>query len=234
MEATPTIKVLLADDHQMFLDCLKRVLEDESNMEIVGMALDGTEVLDALSRLQVDVLVLDYQMPRMNGLETLRELSGAYPDVKTVVLSFSNEGKTIHEMIRAGAKGYIVKNRGAVDLVEAITAVASGKRFFPSEVGAALSEFLADGETSSPAPEPQFEHDASLKLSSRETDVIACMLDGMSAKLIADALNIAKPTVETHKQKIMRRFGFHNGNQIVSLAKDRGIVAWSQRPPKNK
>lgn len=234
MEATPSIKVLLADDHQMFLDCLKRVLEDESNMEIVGMALDGTEVLDALARLQVDVLVLDYQMPRMNGLETLRELSRAYPDVKTVVLSFSNEGKTIHEMIRAGAKGYIVKNRGAVDLVEAITKVASGERFFPMEVAASLSEYLTDGEIPTPSMPASIKVEYDLKLSDRETEVIACMLDGMSAKMIAEALNISKPTVETHKQNIRLRFGFHNGAQIAAMGKDRGIVPWSERPPKNK
>jgi DNA-binding NarL/FixJ family response regulator len=231
METNSPIKVLLADDHQIFLDCLKRVLEDEPNMEIVGMALDGKEVLDMLAEIPLDVLVLDYQMPRMNGLETLQELAQTYPDVKTIVLSFSDEGKIIHDTMCAGAKGYIVKNRGALDLVEAITKVAEGGRFFPLEVSSALSEYMSNGHVQLPPP-TQIE--PAVKLSEREVEVIACLLDGMSAKMIADTLCITKATVESHKQNIIKRFGFHNSAQVAAMGKERGIRPWSQRHIENK
>lgn len=222
MKQEPAIKVLLADDHQMVLEGLKILLQDESGIEIIGTALDGEEVMEALRNQQVDVLVLDYQMPKMDGLATLQAMQTEFPHVRTIVVSFSNEGKVIHDVIKAGARGYVIKNRSYDDLVDAIRLVARGGKYTPEEVSEALMDFLQQP----PTPD---DPTAQIQIRDREEEVIACMMDGLPAKQIAHLLNMAIPTVNTHKANLYERFNLNNGNQLVLLGKRRGIIPWSER-----
>lgn len=222
MKQESTIRVLLADDHQMVLEGLKILLQDEPQIQIIGTALDGEEVMEVLQHQPVDVLVLDYQMPKMDGLATLQAMQSSFPQVRTIVVSFSNDGKVIHDVIKAGARGYVIKNRSSDDLVDAINIVANGGKYTPEEVSAALMDFLHQP----PLPEDPTAH---LKITDREEEVIACMMDGLPAKQIADVLSMAIPTVNTHKANLYERFQLKNGNQLVLLGKQRGIVPWNKR-----
>ncbi len=216
------IRILLADDHQIVIDGLIRVLEDETDIEVTGTALDGEEVLESLKEMSVDILVLDLSMPRMDGTDTLKYVAKQYPEIRTIILSYSREGEKIHEVVKAGAKGYVLKNRGGKDLVNAIRAVYEGGKFFPDEINETMYDFLA---RPAPTPDPL----ADVKISDRETDVLACLMDGMSAKIIADTLNISKHTVDTHKKNIMGKTSLRKDTQLALFASERGIIPWSRR-----
>jgi DNA-binding NarL/FixJ family response regulator len=218
------IKVLLADDHQIMIDGMELFLNHESDIVVVGTALDGIEVMHKLKSLAVDILVLDLSMPRMDGQETLKAINAQYPDLKTVILSFYLDGDKIDAVMKAGAKGYVVKNRGGIDLTKAIRAVAAGSVYFPEDIMQTYTQYVAlqsgraqkvgiDGATLSP----------------REIDVAACILDGMTSIQIGDVLCIEPTTVETHKKKIKHKFGLVNSAQIASLAQGLGIEKWSMR-----
>lgn len=216
------IKILLADDHQMVVDGLIMVLEDEPDIEVVGTALDGEEVLEKLKDLEIDILVLDLSMPKMDGLATLKYVKRQYPQINIIILSYSREGEKIHEVVQGGARGYVLKNRGGKDLVNAIRKVNNGGKFFPDEITDTIVEYLAK-------PLPKRDPLADVKISDRERDVLACLMDGMSAKIIADRLNISKHTVDSHKKNIMGKTGLRKDTQLALFASERGIKRWSKR-----
>lgn len=215
------IKVLLADDHQVILDGMRMFLDHEPDIEVVGTALDGIEVMEQLQSLEVDILVLDLSMPRMNGLETLQQLSLAYPNIKTVILSFYLEGEKIHEVMAAGVRGYVVKNRGGKDLVQAIHTIMRGEVFFPSDIMQTYTQYLAK------QPEKNLTPTASLDPpTAQQQKVMACILAGMTSQQIGDKLCIAPTTVETHKKNIREKYGLINNAQIASFAQTLGIAPW--------
>jgi two-component system nitrate/nitrite response regulator NarL len=226
METTSAkINLLLADDHQIILDGLISILEDAEDMTVVATALDGTEVLKALESTAVDVLVLDLRMPRLNGIDTLRELARRFPNVRTVVLSMSLEVADIKNAMQAGAKGYVLKNKGAKDLVAAIREVAAGKVFFTNEVSQVMMVSMSQEGHSK-----DIEVDGP-KLTPKEMEVLAYILGGMIAKEIADAMNISKHTVDSHKKNIMQKTGLHKDTQLAVYAKDLGIEPMSKQKP---
>lgn len=212
------IRVMLADDHQIILDGLSAILSNEADIEVVAKALDGKQVMDRLKAEPIDVLVLDLSMPRMDGLETLRELRERYPAVQTIILSFHDEGERIAACMAAGAKGYILKNRGGLELVTAIRKVAEGNVHFPEDVMNAYLKHLQQPVGGIPKDvDPP---------SDRERQVMSCILAGMTSKEIGDVLCIAHSTVESHKKNIRERYELPNKSAIAFFAARLGIEPW--------
>lgn len=211
------IRVLLADDHEMVLEGFQMILADEADIQVVGTVLDGQQLLDWLKEDVPEVLVLDYQMPVMDGLAALRHIRTHYPDLPVVILSSHGDGDKIKATFESGARAYILKNKGRLELVRAIREVAAGGLYFPSEIMMALSQATQQANArTSPAP--------SVKITPRELDVLRLHVDGLPAKLIADRLFVAKTTVDTHLKNLMEKLGAENGRMLVRIALDQHLL----------
>lgn len=218
MNTIPTpIRVLLADDHEMVLEGFSMILADEPDIQVVGTVLDGQQLIAYLLGERPDVLVLDYQMPVMDGLAALRYVRESYPELPVVLLSSHSDGDKIKATFEAGARAYILKNKGRSELVKAIREVAAGGVYFPSEIMLALSNATKQA-SAKPSLSP------STKLTPRELDVLRLHVDGLPAKLIADRLCVAKTTVDTHLKNLMEKLGAENGRMLVRIALDHRLL----------
>jgi two-component system, NarL family, response regulator NreC len=213
-----TIKVLLADDHQVVLEGYKALLTAEPNVEVVGEAKDGLEVLPAIERTRPDVLVLDLMMPGMSGLEVLRQLRVRAPHVKTVVVSMHGTTAYVSEALRNGAAGYVLKEAPTREVLLAISAVAEGKRYLSAPISE--SELEQYQLTTRPGSLDPYE-----TLSTREREVFKLAAEGLTSAEIGQRLSIGKRTVETHRANLSRKLGLKSHADLVRLAVRRGLVA---------
>ncbi len=213
-----TIKVLLADDHQVVIEGYKALLEGEPDLQVVGEAKDGLEVLPAIDRCKPDVLVLDLMMPGMSGLEVLRQLRGRAPQVKTVVVSMHGTTAYVSEALRNGAAGYVLKEAPTREVVQAVRAVAGGGRYLSSPISESdLEQYQL---TTRPASLDPYE-----TLSTREREVFKLAAEGLTSAAIGERLSIGKRTVETHRANLSRKLGLKSHADLVRLAVRRGLVA---------
>ncbi len=214
MDTTNTIRVIVADDHLMFLDGLISVLKEEEDIEIVSIATDGRQVLDYLRchRDGVDVAVLDIEMPHLNGVETTCKLQEHYPDVKILVLTSYNQEGFITRILQAGASGYILKNNGRDVLVEAIRTVSQGQRYLGKEA----TKTLVESHLNPRAPKA--------KLTRRETEVLTLVGDGLNGPQIAQELKIKESTVITHRNNLIDKLGVEGTRGLVRYAVAKGYT----------
>jgi DNA-binding NarL/FixJ family response regulator len=202
------ITVLLVDDHSLVRRGFRRMLEDESDMEVVGEAGDGEESVKLAKQLHPQVVVMDCALPRMNGLDATRQIIEECPDTAVLMLSMHSESTWVRQAIDAGAKGYVLKN--ALDL----------------ELGAAIRK-IAAGET---VFDPKTEQKTALRgernaaLTQRELEVLQMIVDGKSNKEIATALDLSANTVAVHRANIMNTLGIHKTAELVVYAIRSGLV----------
>lgn len=216
--SSPTpIRIILADDHEMVLEGFSMILEDEPDIQVIGTALDGKQLIARLETQVPDVLVLDYQMPVMDGLGALQHVRAHHPELPVILLSSHGEGDKIKATFDAGASAYILKNKGRSELVKAIREVAAGGVYFPPEVMRALSKATQGASARALA-------NTQVKVTPRELEVLRLHVEGLPAKLIADRLCIAKTTVDTHLKSLMEKLGADNGRMLVRIALDRHLL----------
>lgn len=202
------ITVLLVDDHSLVRRGFRRILEDESDMQVVGEAGDGEEAVKLARSVHPNVVVMDCALPGMNGLQATRQIIEESPNTAVLMLSMHTESTWVRQAVDAGAKGYVLKN--ALDL----------------ELGAAIRK-IAAGET---VFDPQVEQPATLKgerssaLTPRELEVLQMIVDGKSNKEIAAALNLSANTVAVHRANIMNTLGIHKTAELVVYAIRAGLV----------
>jgi len=208
--------VVVADDHSIVLEGIRRLLEAESNIEVCAQAVDGREVLEQVERHRPDVVVMDITMPRLGGLETLERLRARYPDVRVVLLSMHSDPSSIHSAISLGADAYVLKDGQADEVVTALRAVASGGSYFSPPVAREILEQLRRPERAPPSPFGL--------LSSREREVLHLIADGLSAKEIASDLEISTKTVEAHRTSLMRKLGVRKATELVRYALRHGLI----------
>jgi two-component system, NarL family, nitrate/nitrite response regulator NarL len=214
------INVILADDHQIVLDGLKSLLEREKEIRSVGEALNGIELLNLLKSRKADVAVIDIDMPLLNGIETTKEIRKLYPEMKILILSMYNEYEYVKRLIEAGASGYILKNKGKEELVNAIRRIAAGGQY----LGDAVVKTLMD-DWQRPVKKP---NDQRVPLTKRETDVLKLIVEGNSTPQISDKLCIAHSTVETHRRNLIDKLGVANTKELIKHAIKNGYVKLSQ------
>ena len=208
-------RLLLADDHQLFVDGLKSLLVDEDDLCVVGEASNGSEVLEFCDREQVDIVIMDINMPVMDGIQASRELSKKHPSVKVLGLSMYNDRDFISDVLKAGALGYVLKNTGKESLLKAIATLRSGESYLSDEVSKTLlSGFIRH------MPYEQ----AAEKLSDRESEVLECIASGLTTHEIADKLFISKNTVETHRKNLLYKLRARNTAELITNAYKQRLI----------
>jgi two-component system, NarL family, response regulator NreC len=205
------VRVVLAEDHTIVREGLRALLSGCDDVEVVGEAADGEEALNVTTALRPEVVVMDLGLPRVHGVDAIRELRRRLPEVRVVVLSMHSTEDYVRPALRAGASGYLVKGSGLSDLVKAIRLVSQGGTF--------LDRGLAELVFAEPAA-----GSAENELTSRESEVLQRVADGESSAEIAKALSVSVKTVESHRSRTMAKLGVANAAALVREAIRRGLV----------
>lgn len=210
-------KVLLADDHTLVLEGFRKLLEDQC--ELVGMVEDGRALLEAASRLQPDIVILDIAMPLLNGIDAARQLKERLPKVKLIVVTMHADTAYVRAAFKAGASGYLLKRSASDELEQAIRAVLAGNFY--------VTPFIAKDIIASLLAPPSTERQTGEDLTARQREVLQLLAEGHSAKEIAGILKISPRTVEFHKSQIMDQLNLHTTAELIKYAFTRGIIAAS-------
>lgn len=212
-----TIKVLLIDDHQLFLAGLKDILSHETDLEILGKGNSGLEAIQMAQDLGPDVIVMDVTMPDLNGIKATQKILENDPSIKILALSMHANKRFISEMLVSGAKGYMLKESNREDFLQAIRTVSSGEIYLSPQVASIVVEEYTRLLSSSG-------HSALPELSSREMEVLKLLVDGFNTKAIASELKISKNTVDTHRRRILDKLDCQNIAELTRLALREGLV----------
>jgi DNA-binding NarL/FixJ family response regulator len=203
----------LADDHTVVRHGVRMILTAEEDLEVVGEASNGREAVSEAERLQPDVVVMDVTMPELNGIEATRRIGEVAPRTRVLALSMHKDSVYVREILRAGARGYLLKDSPEGDLVNAVRAVARGEGFLSSGVSeAVLSDYR------------RHVTDPIDLLTSREREVLQLIAEGKTNKDIATALNLSVYTVEAHRGRIMEKLNLHSSGELVRFAVRKGLI----------
>ena len=206
-------RILLADDHAVVRQGFKMILSAQPDMEIVGEAGNGREAVELAESLKPDIVVMDVAMPELNGIEATRRLTASTPHTRVVALSMHKDNVYVREILRAGARGYLLKDSVAADVVAAIRAVARGESYLsPAVSNAVLDDYRK--HVTNPID----------LLSSREREVLQMLAEGKTNKEIAVILNLSVYTVDAHRGRIMEKLNVHSINELVRFAVRNGLV----------
>jgi DNA-binding NarL/FixJ family response regulator len=207
------IRVLLADDHAIVRQGLKLILAAQPDFEVVGEAANGREAADLADKLKPDIVLMDVQMPELNGIEATRRMVTANSRIKVLVLSMHKEALYVREVLKAGARGYILKDAIDTELLSAMRSVARGDGYIsPAVSGALLSDYRQ--QSSNPLD----------TLSTREREVLQLIAEGKTNKEVATKLNLSVYTVDSHRGKIMEKLNLHSAGELVRFAIKNGLV----------
>lgn len=213
------VRILIADDHELVRRGLRSTLEERPGWEVVGEAGDGEEAVRQSLKLKPDLLVLDVNMPKQNGLEVARVLKERAPKIRVLVLTVHDSAQVVREIMQAGAKGYLLKSEAGKDLPTAVETVMQDQPFLtPSVTNIVLDTFLRSAEKP-PVVEP-----LPVPLSARETEITKLLAQGHSNKDVARQLGISVKTVDTHRTNLMRKLGLHSITELVRYAIRHGLV----------
>jgi two-component system nitrate/nitrite response regulator NarL len=218
-EKPKKIRLLLVDDHPIVLDGIKSHLCAQPDFEVVGDATNGQDALRKAKLTLPDVVLMDISMPHMNGIEAMMNLRKQVPNAKVLILTMHDSKEYIAQVVRSGARGYLLKDSAPAELVGAIKAVHAGEVYFSPSVSKVLIEEMTDGNTRSldaPVPPP---------LTDREREVLSLIAEGLLNKQIADRLGIGVRTIETHRERIMRKLDIHTVAGLTKYAIARGMTS---------
>ena len=215
------IKVLIADDQEIVCEGLKRILQTDPEIKVIGTANDGQQALDLIEQNVPDVVLMDLQMPRMNGVQAIRHLKVSHPNLPVLVLTTYMDDKWLFDAIRSGASGYLMKDRPRQELLDAIHGTIDGQAYIdPSVAGKILSNVAA-------LPEDQFvEH--SYNLTDREQDILNLLAQGLSNADISRRLYLSEGTVRNYTSTLFAKLGVSDRTQAVILAIRQGLVTNDQ------
>jgi DNA-binding NarL/FixJ family response regulator len=213
------IPVLLVDDHTIFRQGLRRLLDEDARFKVVAEANDGREALDLVKAHKPAVVLMDLTMPGLSGLEATRRLRKASPDTNVLILSVHADEEYVARAFESGAIGYVLKDVRASELFAAVESAADGRRYLsPAVSDMVVNEYLRLRKDRSESESP-FQ-----VLTEREREILRLLTEGKSSKGIAAELNVSPKTIETHRANIMRKLDIHNIADLVRYAISRGIV----------
>ena len=213
----PPIRILLADDHRLFRLGLKQLLDQRAGISVVGEAGSGFEAVDMAKSLKPDLILMDISMPELNGLEATRRILEALPEARVVILSMHSDRRYVTEALRAGAKGYLLKDSAPEDLLQAINRVMGGQYFLSAGVSEqVIDEFIRRAGEDADSPYNL--------LSAREREVLQLLAEGASTRQIADRLNLSAKTIESHRLHLMEKLDLHSVAELTRYAIREGLV----------
>jgi two-component system response regulator NreC len=213
-----SIRIVLADDHAILRDGLRQAFQQEEGMEIVGQASDGRSAVERARELRPDIVVMDINMPNLNGIEATREIRRETPGVRVIALSMHSAKPCVKEIYRAGASAYLVKNCGFDELAQAVRTVAAGRTYVsPSISDVVVGDFMRAEETTVPT--------AFSLLTAREREIVQLLAEGGTIKQIALRLHISPKTVEAHRLRVMSKLQIDTMAQLTKYAIQEGLTS---------
>lgn len=213
-----SLRIILADDHQLLRQGLRALLEDEADLEVVGEAENGHEAVRLSKQLRPDLVVMDVGMPQLNGMEATRQILADNPEVRVLALSMHRDRRFAAGMLQAGAAGYLLKDAALEELVRAIRTVAAGKTY----LSPAITEVVMEDYVQRLGA---VEGGAFSVLSAREREVLQALAEGKSTREIAAALHVSVKTIETHRQQIMNKLDIHSVAELTKYAVREGLTS---------
>jgi DNA-binding NarL/FixJ family response regulator len=221
------LRILVADDHEVAREGIRSLLESHPGWEVCAEARDGREAVERACELKPDLILLDIGMPNLNGLEAARQILAASPDVPILIVTMHDANQVVREVLRAGARGFVLKSDAGRDLVAAVEALQLNRTFFTNRVSQMVLEgFLQrepiDGHEDDGEKKEQDGSD--VVLTSREREVIQLLAEGKTSKEVAAVLHLSVKTAETHRTNLMRKLGLHSVADLTLYAVRNGIV----------
>lgn len=218
MSVRPDIKIIIADDHEMFRDGFKLMLTKQPDIQLLGEAENGRRLLQLVETLKPDVVVTDIKMPIMDGIEATQKIKSLFPDMGIIGLSMFDEDDLIVDMLEAGAKGYLLKNAGKEQIVEAIKTVYNGDPYYCKTTSHKLTQMIAKSRYN------PYKKTDKVEFSEREKEIIELICREMTNKEIAEKLFLSSRTVEGHRVHILEKMNVKNSVGVVVYALKNGIV----------
>ncbi|MBC7884101.1 MAG: response regulator transcription factor [Saprospiraceae bacterium] len=213
------INILIADDHTMFVDGIESILKVEADMLVVGSCYDGPSVIEFVKKNNVDIILLDVNLPGMSGIEVCKELNLHHPSVSVLAISMFNEESFVSEILNNGAKGYILKNTGREELLKAIRTIAGGDSYFSKDVTETIMKGLMNQRKASSKNSAFFP-----KLSRREKEVLKLIAQEFTTQEIADSLFISLKTVESHRSSLLSKLNARNSVGLIRIAMENNLL----------
>jgi DNA-binding NarL/FixJ family response regulator len=216
----PDLRILIADDHELIRRGIRNLISSRGNWQIVGEASDGAEAVEKTRSVKPDVAILDFSMPKMNGPAVASKIAESSPGTSVVVLTMHDSDQVVREVLRSGAKGFVLKSDADKDLIEAVEAVAQKRHFFSRRVADMVFNDYLSGRTAAPHRKMM-----SVTITTREREVLSLLAEGETSKQIAAKLAISIRTVESHRIHINRKLGFGSLAELVRYAIRHGLVS---------
>jgi two-component system, NarL family, nitrate/nitrite response regulator NarL len=210
------IKILIADDHSIFIDGMSALLNQVDGFRVLGGALNGQQVIDMAASLHPDIILMDMQMPVKNGIESTEEIKKQFPQIKIIALTMQNESMNIKKMLEAGADGYVLKTIDKDELVQVIRKVALGEKHFSNEVTSQLmNNFSKKSSGSSPVD----------MLTKREKEILVLIAEGLTDKEIAEKVFLSPLTIITHRKNILSKLDLKNKVELTLFAVKHNLIS---------
>ena len=211
------IKILIADDHQMILDGLHLLLSQEDGFEVIGEALNGEEVIHKVQHAEeLDIVILDINMPKMDGIDVTKELKSTFPEIKILIVTMYNRKEFVKNLMETGVDGYILKNSGKDELIRAVKSLIKGEPYYGKEITKTIMKSYQKNKI--------FDSPQEIEISEREKDIIRLIADGLSTSEIGDKLFLSPHTINTHRKNILSKLNVKNSAGVIRFGIQTGIV----------
>lgn len=212
------IKLIIADDHELMRDGFRVMASRLQELEVIGEAENGEELVELTKELQPDIVITDIVMPKMDGIKATRKIKAAFPHIGVIALSMFDDENLIIDMLEAGAKGYLIKNAHKNEIIEAVKTVYLEKAYYCNHTSLRLAQMIARSRYDPYKKNPKFQ------FSEREMEVIRLMADGLVSKEIADRMGLKTRTIESYREKIMEKMDVNNIAGVIVYAIKNGLV----------
>ena len=217
---TNKLKLLVADDHLLFIEGLKYILQDELHIEIAGHALNGREAIDKCNKEKFDLILMDINMPLIDGLEATRMIKTHNSSIKIIMISMIDNIATVTKALKAGADAYVLKNGGTNDLLDAFKAVKKNEIYLSPP----LQHFFSNDDTRNPLPKADYIKFSESIITEREQQILKLIVDGYTDPQIAETLFISDKTVSTHRKNMLAKLQLPNTAALVKFAMENKLV----------
>ncbi|MEP0713943.1 response regulator transcription factor [Algoriphagus sp.] len=217
------IKIVLADDHELVRDGIKSLLESEKEFQVIDEASDGVEALEVIALQNPDLLIVDIRMPKMNGLEVVKEMTKSFPKIKKLVLSMHDSEEYVVEAIQAGSDGYLLKGSSKSEFLKALHTISNGGKFFAGDVSAYIINNFVNGKPKASSKTDVLPEELAT-LTNREKQILELILEGKGNNEIADALEISKRTAEVHRFNLMKKMNVKNLVELTTKSRELNLI----------